>query len=99
MLIGELMHRIFRAPKLPPRPTSHSLSEIFDEKGAERYSVRHLERFFLLAFVWFLSLLLFMTHEKSSVLELYLSVNLVPLVITIIASVGVWWAFRRGTLR
>ena|SRR5688572_13997130 len=97
MLLGELLHWIFRAAKMPQRQRSRALSALWTQSGEQRYSIRHLERFFLVAFVWFLSLFLLITHETT--LESYLSFDSLPLLIIIVAGVGIWWAYRRGVLR
>lgn len=88
MLLGELLHRIFRAPKSPQRETAPVPIELADETFEDRYSIRHLESFFLIHFASFLSFLLLLARGLGSELH-----------ILIVGVVGVWWAFRRGVLR
>jgi hypothetical protein len=96
MLLGELLHRIFRVTKTPHRPHGPDFSDLWAQSGEQRYSIRHLERFSLVAFGWFLSFFLLMT---AGTLDSLLSFDSVALYIVIIASVGVWWSYRRGVLR
>lgn len=99
MLLGEWLHWIYRAPRLPLRPTSQALSELFVEVGNPRYSIRHLEKFFLLGFVWFCLFLILLTGSQGRTFEYYFYSNSVSPFIAAIAGVGVWWAFRRGVMR
>ena len=88
MLLGELLHRLFRAPNTPPRAKAEIPAEYQVETFEDRFSIRHLERLFLLVFVCFVAFLLLLTRGDDSE---------IPIVIVAVA--GVWWTFRRGVLR
>lgn len=97
LLFGELLHWLFRAPRKPQRPIEETPVELSGETFDDRYSIRHLERFFLLLFVWFLALLLLFVQALNP--ESHVSWNSPALPIVIIGALCVWWTFRRGVLR
>lgn len=88
MLLGELLHRIFRAPKTPPRKTVAPPAEYQGETFEDRFSIRHLEKLFLMVFAAFLAFLLLLVRGTEFEIPIF-----------IIGAVGFWWAFRRGVLR
>jgi|GEM_PF-3614639 len=88
MLLGEVLHRIFRAPKTPPRKTVAPPVLYQSETFEERFSIRHLEKFFLMIFASFLAFLLLLVRGTEFQIPIF-----------IIGGVGFWWAFRRGILR
>lgn len=88
MLLGEGLYRIFRAPRQPQKEETSAQADIADEVFEYRYSIRHLERYFLILFASLLAYLLLLARGLSS-----------ETLILIIGCAGVWWAFRRGVLR
>jgi hypothetical protein len=88
MLLGEGLHRIFRAPRMPPRMQAPAPAELSSETFEDRYSIRHLERFLLILFSCFVAFVLLLVRGLD-----------VQFPLLLIGVVGIWWAFRRGALR
>jgi hypothetical protein len=87
-LLGEGLHRIFRAAKPQPPKNVERPLEYRDETFEDRFSIRHLERLFLTIFVCLIAFLLLLTRGSDSEVPI-LSIGIV----------GFWWSFRRGVLR
>lgn len=97
MLLGETLAWLFKAPKDPQRIRSEAQTSLFQQSGEERFSIKHIERFVLIVFVWNLSFFFMLAHPTS--LDAYFSPDSLALWMLLIAFFGVWWSYRRGVLR